>query len=554
MIKEYHNKKIPIIDYSIENIEHMKLDNHYFVPFQYINDSSEMLVKEQDVCMIYFNDRSINRKNIRDSIPNINIIKGYGEDRDNILFNHKILVNIHFNDTEYKIHEHMRCDRCVYSKMIVVSEPSIYDEKLPLRKYMIIENRENIPNRVQDILENYEKYYNELFNGVDFNELQKENESLFINAIQSIYKYHTNIYNIGITLKLPDISNTFTNGIWQNSITMFNLLKMCKNVNDVYIITDNVQVIPKEFEYLKNNIISFETSIQLIDVLVMSALKLDESNIKILRDNGIKVVCQILGSSYHILNENIVFGAHDNNTSYNNIEIDQVWISPHLYKLNKDFAEIIYNSEAKICPYVWSPFFINETCKMINKDIYKPNNKYKKRISVFEPNINYVKSCLKPIIFSEKFFRKYSDYLDKINIFCSEELNSRNSFINFVSGLTLQKNYKLFFEKRYPIVYSLFEHTDIVFTHQSELEYNYLYFDVAWLGYPLLHNSESLKELGYYYYNCDTAIERLKYICENFDNEHAEYILKSRNYISKFLYDNPDNIKEYEKLIDNLFK
>jgi hypothetical protein len=380
-----------------------------------------------------------------------------------------------------------------------------------------------------------------------------------MNALRSIYNFYNSKYNIGITLKIPNnIANLFTNGILQNAITMFELFKMCKNVDNVYILVDNINNInnfPEQFEKYKKCLISFEDSLNKIDLLIMSALRLDENNINIMRERGIKVVIHILGSSYHIFNENIVFGANEN-TSYNSINLDEIWISPHLYEINKDFSEVIYNCKAKSVPYVWSNYYIEETLKMLNKSVYKPKEVKEKKISVYEPNINYVKTSLFPIIIGEKFYKSFPNYVEKINIFCSDNLYNKNTFVNFVLGLESQKNSKLFFEKRYPIVYSLFEHSDIVLAHQRDLEYNYLYFDAAWLGFPLVHNSERLKELGYYYkgFDGEDAVKVLKYVCENFENEYKEYLSKSREYISKFLYTNENNIREYEILIENLFK
>jgi hypothetical protein len=134
LILSYHYKNIPIIDYSIENVEYLKINNHYHVPFQYIENKN--IEKEKDVCIINFHHSSKNREYIKKNTKNINIISGYGEDRDKELFQYKILTNIHFNKEEYKIHEHMRCDRCIYNKMIIITEPSLYTEKLPLYKYM----------------------------------------------------------------------------------------------------------------------------------------------------------------------------------------------------------------------------------------------------------------------------------------------------------------------------------------------------------------------------------------------------------------------------------
>jgi hypothetical protein len=42
-------------------------------------------------------------------------------------------------------------------------------------------------------------------------------------------------------------------------------------------------------------------------------------------------------------------------------------------------------------------------------------------------------------------------------------------------------------------------HIDAVVTHQWENALNYLYWDVLYAGWPLIHNSPEIREAGYFY-------------------------------------------------------
>ena len=57
---------------------------------------------------------------IRKTVP-IDIVAGWGQERDQELFKHKILVNIGLSH-DRMIFEALRCYRCLFNKMIVISE------------------------------------------------------------------------------------------------------------------------------------------------------------------------------------------------------------------------------------------------------------------------------------------------------------------------------------------------------------------------------------------------------------------------------------------------
>lgn len=171
VIKQVHDRGITVLDYSIENVLVSGLSRHYFVPFQ-DTEAPPPKPKGRGACMVWA-DGFLNRWSVFSLIPNASNIIGFGKARDDVLFEHKVLVNVHATD-EYNVHEHMRTDRCVYQGMIVVTEPSVDTDKLPLRPYMVVEERSKIPARVQSILENYKAVHQQLFGRMDRSALQKQ--------------------------------------------------------------------------------------------------------------------------------------------------------------------------------------------------------------------------------------------------------------------------------------------------------------------------------------------------------------------------------------------
>ena len=80
---------------------------------------------------------------------------------------------------------------------------------------------------------------------------------------------------------------------------------------------------------------------------------------------------------------------------------------------------------------------------------------------------------------------------------------------------------------------------------------NYLYFDMAWMGWPIVHNGKFCKEVGYYYdeFNYEMGGNMLKDVILNHDENADEYLLKNRLYMLKYLPTNKELKKQYEDLI-----
>lgn len=374
--------------------------------------------------------------------------------------------------------------------------------------------------------------------------------------------------NVGITVLIKDLKETlFTNGIRQNVIILQELYEKCKNVNKSYIIDTYSKADPELYkgtvwEKYSHLIISPEQAKKMCDLVILGHGSFDENTYAEYGKLGKKIVLQALGAQLSMFNETIVFDIPPKKIYKPNPHISAVWTSPHFYERDKSFFEAIYKCPVYEAPYVWDPRFITEYADSLKKTNPEKSVEYtpksdKKRISVVEPSINMVKTSTIPIVISELFYRKHPDKLDKSSIFGGEKFKNKQDMIDFVTNLDTYKAKKLFFEKRYNIVFVLSSHTDIMLAHQSGCELNYAYLDAAWFGYPVVHNSPMMKDLGWYYPDNNTtiAIEHLEYIARNFDNiEHPnnQYLDRSRKFAYKYMIDNPVNIAGYEKLIEKV--
>lgn len=180
-MQRFLDKRYRVIDYSEENVFILKNSGNYtnlinFIPYQ-VNTKEiyTNIPKTLNTCFIGY--LSPHRSSLLQKIKNVNILKGWGEERDKQLFAHKIMINIHFNK-DYGINEQIRINRCIFNRVIVVSEKSIHDNLLYLNKYIVFCDYDEIPNTVEKILCNYEYYRSKIFKDFNIDFIQKHLSSI----------------------------------------------------------------------------------------------------------------------------------------------------------------------------------------------------------------------------------------------------------------------------------------------------------------------------------------------------------------------------------------
>jgi uncharacterized protein (DUF608 family) len=126
-----------------------------------------------------------------------------------------------------------------------------------------------------------------------------------------------------------------------------------------------------------------------------------------------------------------------------------------------------------------------------------------------------------------------------------------NKFNKLMKNLDLVKDHKCSIEARFNTLEIMSKIADIVVSHQWGNPLNYIYFDLAWLGYPIVHNARLCKDVGYYYddFNYTDGSEILNEVIQTHDENIEAYIVKNRKNIEKYLSDNIILIAKYKALI-----
>jgi hypothetical protein len=171
-VKQYPNVYCAVADYSQQNIDIIKknefiveqgIDVHY-LPYQYRKEEVDFLksvntcTKKVATCGVQSEYRLKVRKFMYDEYG-INVVNamGFSDDRDKIIGEHKILLNINAKES-FTIYEHIRCDRWLFAGKVIISEHKLDEEKLDIYKLIEWCNYKEMPEKIFDILENYDKY------------------------------------------------------------------------------------------------------------------------------------------------------------------------------------------------------------------------------------------------------------------------------------------------------------------------------------------------------------------------------------------------------------
>ena len=383
---------------------------------------------------------------------------------------------------------------------------------------------------------------------------------------------------IGITFDVPeDLKSFYSNGIRQNALYLFELLKNIKYDVKLIIEFKNEEKFKKiqsaidfyQYDYsVINNIYKEE-----YNLIFSFGFALPKELIRNLKIKGCKIISYQCGNAYLIDSETILYNQHsgrilDNYIDKNMIDetYDQIWSIPQMYKQNKGFWETLYRTKCIQAPFIWSSTSINFVKKILKIDSDEPILYKKKlnKIAIFEPNISLMKWCLPCLLITEQTYRKYKNIghiyvtnIDKTKKMDEMTINkfNINEFTNLCRKLDIFKDNIMSVEGRFVTLDFMKSYADIVVSHQWENPLNYLYFDLAWMGWPILHNAYLCKDIGYYYsdFNYDEAAEKLNEIINNHDANKLEYMKENRKIIENYLPTNVELQNKYKNMIENLF-
>ena len=391
---------------------------------------------------------------------------------------------------------------------------------------------------------------------------------------------------VGVLIK-PDEAGIFNNGLNQNGFFLYRLLQKIDTVQPFLV--GMMKDIPKENQSPDNYITAFGIPIvpfnsfidtYRLDVLICATYAVEPEDAAPLKATGTKFVSPVWGHKYAMNHEAMVFGhlqaskgkprnfADSGIWRRNEGMIDAVWLSPH-FSWTKQYLAACYDmplSKTFTAPYIWSPEFVADSMTKVKEFESGKTSPYfmrgdpkNKHIYSLEPNINIVKTSLVPFRILETLQKKERDQFEHCFFYGGERAGHNKHFVRLVNesifSLGNGKTEKISFEHRTRLSH-VFTQAKVQLAHHFDCGLNYTYLEAAYYHHPIVHNSEFMKEMGYYYRGAavhDAAAQLSKALRHEDRHDLDDYNALCDEVVHRYSIDDPANIEGYRTLIENLF-
>lgn len=365
-------------------------------------------------------------------------------------------------------------------------------------------------------------------------------------------------YTIGITIYVDAEGKLglWENGLRQNVLFLYDMFRASPNCARVYLLnhgdgepTETVE----GYDDLSADIVRTPTVIDQLDYVIVVGAAIDPAMMQHLRERGTRLISYRGGngailSIESIINEN----RRANAERYFDLGLfDAIWITPQHVKTYKPWLQTLYRLPVAVVPQIWSPTLLH-TRPLVKEGAfgYRPG-KAAWRVGMMDPNNTVMKTSHMGMLLCEAAWRERRDAFASIYVSNAVGLMENAHFSSFASSMQSVKAGIMTVEPRFISPDFLSNHCDAIVTHQWENSLNYMYYDVLYGGYPLIHNSDLLKDYGYYYpdFAPDIGGKVLLDAFDRHDHELPAYQAKCATLIDQLSPKNPKNIALHERLL-----
>lgn len=384
----------------------------------------------------------------------------------------------------------------------------------------------------------------------------------------------------------PSEDGMFNNGLHQNGYFLYRLLEKIPTIQPFITVPDDK--IPQENRDISNlqqcfgvNVIpmSLFRDTYRCDVMILGSYAIAPEQLAPYKEKGTKFVAVCWGHKFLLSQETTVFGGFvpPSNSSLKNFSdigihrrnegmLDAIWLSPH-FTWTKQYLAATYDMplhKVFTSPYIWDSELIEKIMKsnpVFDTDqtpYFRPFDPQNKKIYTLEPNINTVKTSLIPFYTVEHLYKQDPDQFDHCHFIGGDCLKENRHFVDLVNKSALcfdGKTHKITFDGRTKLPW-VYDRAKVQLAHHFNLGLNYTYLEAAYFHHPIVHNSEFMKDMGYYYRGAavyDATAQLSKALRHEERNDLEEYNANCDEVVHRFSIHNEENIRGYETLIENLF-
>ncbi|WP_411878979.1 DUF2827 family protein [Polaromonas sp. YR568] len=375
---------------------------------------------------------------------------------------------------------------------------------------------------------------------------------------------------IGISVLTHAGQNIWENGLGQNVVFLAQAFQKLPFVQSVVLLNggDQSTMPPQvDMDALGLRMMHVHEATDHIDMAIEMAGALDVKWLDYLRAQGKKVVWYCAGQPYVGLIEPTVF---DRPGFFSRADrCDEIWALPKDYSAFAPMLRALHRCPVHEVPYIWSPQFLAERVKELEKDGYSFG--YKKRapgadgksaglrVAIFEPNVSVVKCSNIPMLVCDEAFRAEPGQVQFMHVLNTLHLKDHPTLLYLANSLDMVRQQKAIFQGRHDFAGYMVQHADAVVAHQWQNDQNYNYLDALYGNYPLVHNSPWLRDAGYsdYYYPDFDTVEggrKLLLAAGQHDKRLDHHQRQARQVIASVDPFAHRNLQSYARRLQHLFR
>lgn len=366
-----------------------------------------------------------------------------------------------------------------------------------------------------------------------------------------------------VGLLINNGSQMFSNGIIQNAYFMYVCFKQI-GIESVFLTHDD----SSRLEYKNLPICKITTNLLEFDpsefhTIITITRSMGKELYDHLKSYKVAIVSFICGNTLLHAEEEFVRGPYNNNVTTfigKGSCVDEAWVIPS-YEHSLDYIETTRGIPGFIVPHLWSPevllnhakqhYAANESDLLYNIAIHTGK---KIEIIIMEPNLALFKNSWVPIIAADKLYKEHPDLIEFVFAFnFPDHNNSWNMADNCYLGSKLRR-FKRLSVSEILKSFNTHESIPIFLSYQLYNSLNYLYYEILYFGYPLVHNSPDLDGCGYYYpeHNLSKCVEQILLAYKSHNKNALTYIDKSREYLKRVDPLDPDVCKRWDQMFNSI--
>ncbi|KVL10114.1 DUF2827 domain-containing protein [Burkholderia sp. MSMB1826] len=357
---------------------------------------------------------------------------------------------------------------------------------------------------------------------------------------------------VGISLFARDGQAIWENGIHQNIAFLAMMLKRSDRVGPVYFLNGgDANALPAglDLDGLNVPLVKPTDVTHELDVVIEMGAQLPVEWMRYMKVLGTKIVACYVGHTYSGVTETPIFDKPSGHI-FNGTQFDEVWVLEKSQKIDVPLLRTLARAPVYTIPHLWSTYFLDRRIAALKSEGmmfgYRTGRR-PWRLATLEPNISVVKSCHYPMLTCDEFYRRHPDAVQHLFVVNSMHMKAHPTFVHFANSLDLVRQHKATFEPRIDLPGFMARHADAVVSHHWENGQNYLYYDVLYGGYPLIHNSTLIGDAGYYYPDFDSAAggRALLEAWLHHDERLDDYRAKAGRLLQSVSIDNPANLDAF---------